>query len=123
MNTLNIMIWNDATVKGNDVECLVSIDMQNVAMLVTAELQKITGKNYAHWEVKGLTDEHFIVDGVKSVTISEDEIIANQALITKQAELIKMLREAVILARPYLFIYSVEDSKAEAALEATKDSV
>lgn len=122
MNTLNIMIWNDATVKGNDVECLVSIDMQNVAMLVTAELQKITGKNYAHWEVKGLTDEHFIVDGVKSVTISEDEIIANQALIAKQAEQIKMLREAVILARPYLFIYSVEDSKAEAALEATKDS-
>ena len=123
MNTLNIMIWNDATVKGNDVECLVSIDMQNVAMLVTAELQKITGKNYAHWEVKGLTDEHFIVDGVKSVTISEDEIIANQALIAKQAEQIKMLREAVILARPYLFINSVEDSKAEAALESTKEPV
>ena len=46
---------------------------------------------------------------------------ANQALIAKQAEQNKMLREAVILARPYLFINSVEDSKAESALEATKD--
>ena len=95
MNTLNIMIWNDATVKGNDVECLVSIDMQDVAMLVTAELQKITGKNYAHWEVKGLTDEPFIADGVKSVAISEDEIIANQALIAKQAEQIKMHKNQI----------------------------
>ena len=46
-----------------------------------------------------------------------------EAIIAKQAEQIKMLREAVILARPYLFINSVEDSKAEAALESTKEKV
>lgn len=59
---------------------------------------------------------------VEKVEIAINSYDASQALITKQAEQIKMLREAVILARPYLFINSVEDSKAEAALEATKDS-
>lgn len=119
------MIWNDATVKGNDVECLVSIDMQDVAMLVTAELQKITGKNYAHWEVKGLTDEPFIADGVKSVTISEGEIIANQALIAKQDEQIKMLRKAFEEIGGYdkIDVSNRIFDIAENALEATKDSV
>jgi len=60
---------------------------------------------------------------VEKVEIAINSYDANQALIAKQAEQIKMLREAVILARPYLFINSVEDSKAEAALEATKGSV
>ena len=120
------MIWNDATVKGNDVECLVSIDMQDVAMLVTAELQKITGKNYAHWEVKGLTDEPFIADGVKSVTISEGEIIASQALIAKQAEQIKMLRKALVACKVNLS-YSDDTfaggyiELANQVLESTKD--
>ena len=59
----------------------------------------------------------------EKVEIAINSYDANQALIAKQTEQIKMLREAVILARPYLFIYSVEDSKAEAALEATKDSI
>ena len=60
---------------------------------------------------------------VEKVEIAINSYDANQALIAKQAEQIKMLREAVILARPYLFINSVEDSKTEAALEATKGSV
>ena len=57
----------------------------------------------------------------EAAAIAINSYDTNQALIAKQAEQNKMLREAVILARPYLFINSVEDSKAESALEATKD--
>lgn len=57
----------------------------------------------------------------EKVEIAINSYDAKQELIAKQTEQIKMLREVVILARPYLFINSVEDSKAEAALEATKD--
>ena len=57
----------------------------------------------------------------EAAAIAINSYDTNQALIAKQAEQNKMLREAVILAWPYLFINSVEDSKAESALEATKD--
>lgn len=45
----------------------------------------------------------------------------NQLLITKQAEQIKMLREALMLATPYLPFNAVEEKKAYQALEATKE--
>ena len=57
----------------------------------------------------------------EAAAIAINSYDTNQALRAKQAEQNKMLREAVILAWPYLFINSVEDSKAESALEATKD--
>ena len=57
----------------------------------------------------------------EAAAIAINSYDTNQALIAKRAEQNKMLREAVILAWPYLFINSVEDSKAESALEATKD--
>lgn len=74
MNILNVMIWNDATVKGNDVECIVSIDIHDVGMLVCAELQRRTGKKFQHCEVRGVTSDPLEVEGVKSLTIDEVEI-------------------------------------------------
>jgi len=71
MDTLNVMIWNDATIKGNDVECVVHIDMHEVKLLVMLELQRRTGKKYQHCEIIGLTSDPLAVTGVCSVVIDE----------------------------------------------------
>lgn len=71
MNILSVMIWNDATVKNNDVECIVSIDMYEVGLLVCAELQRRTGKKYQHCEVRGLSSDALEIQGVNNVTIDK----------------------------------------------------
>jgi hypothetical protein len=71
MQKLNVMIWNDSSVKNNNVECIVSIDMYDVGLLVCAELQRRTGKKYQHCEVRGLTSDAIEFDGIDSVVMGE----------------------------------------------------
>lgn len=94
------------------------------------KMSDVFGAGFSLWNESGFINDGESDLGSMSCNSFTDAAViaissydANQALIAKQAEQIKMLREAVILARPYLFINSVEDSKAEAALEATKGSV
>ena len=58
---------------------------------------------------------------VEKVEIAINSYDANQAIIAKQAEHIKMLREALMLATPYLPFNAAEEEKAYQALEATKE--
>ena len=57
MNILNVLVWNNATIANNDVECVVSIETSDLATLVARELEKRTGKKFDHWEVRGITSD------------------------------------------------------------------
>lgn len=66
----------------------------------------------------------FMNDGVTPFDMIDkavSEYDENQVLIAKQDEQIKMLREALMLATPYLPFNAAEEEKAYQALEATKE--
>lgn len=60
------------------------------------------------------------VDYLVAIAIAVNEYDQHLELIAKQAEQIKMLRDALLLSVPYLNFNSMEESKAEQALSATE---